>query len=404
MRLPPSLRAPQYRLYAGGNLFALQGMWAQRTVIAWLAWDLTESASWVGVIAFLSFAPTLISGPVFGVFADQTDLRRAIVAVEIAFTVIAVALFVLLISGALSIWGLAAIALMIGLAISAHHPVRLALIPRLAPREVLPNAIAMSSLNFNLARLTAPAWAGYAITALGTEATAAICALLFGPVVFAYARLKPRELDGGPAPRQGFLASLKEGAAYAWRTPMIRLALLLTTVFALLVRGFLEVLPVVADGVFARGAAGLGALMAAVGGGALAAAALLASRDLVTTPEPPRATLIAIFAGYGSLMALAVTPWWPLVLLLSGLAGFTGTMVGVTMQSVVQLALEDGKRGRVMSLWITVGIGAAALGAIGLGALMDAIGYRATLLWCPPFAAAATMTVFALAGGVRRAA
>ncbi|MEO1611971.1 MAG: MFS transporter, partial [Pseudomonadota bacterium] len=66
MRLPPALRAPQYRRYVAANFFALQGVWAQRTIIAWLAWEMTEQASWVGLIAFLSFAPTLVSGPVFG--------------------------------------------------------------------------------------------------------------------------------------------------------------------------------------------------------------------------------------------------------------------------------------------------------------------------------------------------
>lgn len=397
MRLPPALREPQYRLYALGNLFSLQGMWAQRTVIAWLAWELTHSASWVGVISFLSFAPTLVSGPVFGVLADRADLKRAVILVQTALAVVAAALWLALLSGALDILGLAAIALAQGVTISAHHPTRMALTPRLAPRAALPNAIAISSLNFNLARLTGPAWAGLAIAGIGADWTAGITVLLFAPVVTILARLSPRPAEGEPSARTGLAAALTEGAAYAWTTPAIRFALLLTSVFAFLVRGFLELLPVMADGVFDRGASGLGALMAAAGAGALLSAIYLASRDVVTEARAPREVIAALFGGYAALAGISLAPSWPMVVALTGFAGVCGTMVGVSLQSVVQLALDDQRRGRVMSLWIMVGIGAAALGSIFLGALIDFIGYHDALLWTAPLAAAATLSVLLFA-------
>lgn len=397
MRIPPALREPQYRLYALGNFFSLQGMWAQRTVIAWLAWELSHSASWVGAIAFLSFAPTLVTGPVFGVMADRADLKRAAMLVQATLAAVAALLWLAILSGELDIAGLALIALIQGVTTSAHHPVRMALTPRLAPREALPNAIAITSLNFNLARLTGPAWAGLAITAIGAGWTVALTVLLFAPFIAILSRLRPRPADGPPPARARLAAALGEGAAYAWTTPPIRLALLLTMVFAFLVRGYLELLPVMADGVFERGAAGLGALMAAGGGGALLSAFFLASRDVVTDTRPPKLVQVALFGGYAALAGIALAPSWSVVVALTGVAGVCGTMVGVSLQSNVQLALDDARRGRVMSLWIMVGIGAAALGAAALGVLIDLIGHRAALLWTAPLAAAATLSVFLVA-------
>ena len=103
--------------------------------------------------------------------------------------------------------------------------------------------------------------------------------------------------------------------------------------------------------------------------------------------------LATALLGVALVPVVGLSASWSVTLLSVACLGYAATLTGISMQTAIQVDLDDELRGRVMSLWITVGIGAAALGAIGLGALMDAIGYRATLLWCPPFAAAATTIV-----------
>ena len=225
MRLPISLRAPQYRRYVAANFFALQGVWAQRAVIAWLAWEMTEQASWVGFVAFLSFAPVLISGPVFGVWADRANLKRATILVLIAQAAIGAALTMLILSGALTIQLLSAVGLAQGVANSAHHPVRMALTTRLAPREALANAIAVSSLNFNVARLTGPAAGGFAIAAIGPGLTTAATVALYLPVLAIMRGLAPRPAEGGPPERETILAALTEGARFDLAHDAIRAAM-----------------------------------------------------------------------------------------------------------------------------------------------------------------------------------
>ncbi len=390
MTFPPALREAQFRNYAFANLFSLNAIWAQRTVVAWLAWELTGSAGWVGLIAFLNFAPTMVSGPVFGALADRVDLRMSALAVQVSEMIVTLALWALVATGLLNIYGLAATSLVFGVVISAHHPTRMALTPRLVPKGALANAVAISSLNFNLARLIGPAASGWAIATIGVDGTLLVAAALFAPVIAILFTLAPRAAESAPSAQTSLLASIAQGARFAMNHELIRAAMLLTGVFALIVRGMLELLPPIADGVFSRGAAGLGELMAAAGAGALMAAIFLSSKGAEEASAVPRCTLFAIFFGFGATIALATSPVWSLALIATACAGFCGTMVGVSLQSVVQLNLTDERRGTVMSLWVMVGIGSASIGAIIIGGIADVIGLGPALTGASVLGAAAS--------------
>ena len=380
MEFPAALREPQYRNFVLANMFSLNAIWGQRTIVAWLAWDLTGSATWVGLIAFLNFLPTMISGPIFGALADRIDLRTSVLVVQLSEMVITAALLGLYVGGVLDIYVLATVSLVLGVVISAHHPTRMALTPRLVPKTALANAVAIGSLNFNFARLIGPAMAGWSIATLGIGWTLGACVLLFAPVIAILSTLNPRAAEGPPRQQVSLISAVVEGVRFAAGHKLIRAAMTLTGMFALIVRGMLELLPAIADGVFQRGAAGLGEMMAAAGAGALMAAVFLSSRGSDEGERLPLRALIAIFIGFVAAMALAAAPTWPLALVAVAASGFCGTMVGVSLQSVVQLNLTDDRRGTVMSLWVMVGIGSAAFGAILMGALADAIGLDAALI------------------------
>jgi MFS family permease len=373
-----ALHSPDFRFYLLGNIFALNAVWLSRITLGWLAWSLTGQAAFVGLIAFLSFAPTLISGPFFGVLADRVDLRRAALATQSGLALAAAALLGAHLAGALGPGLLAGIAAAIGVVTSAHHPVRMALAPALVERSAIASVVALTSVNFNLARLLGPALGGIIIARFGIGAALAATAAGFLPLIGVLLRLEsPPRIDAGP--REAFLAALAAGIRHAAGVPLIRGALLLTFLFSLAGRGVLEILPVVADGAFGRGPAGLGALTAAAGFGALIASASLALGRSQTPGRLPRRAVAAALLGLGMVAGLGRTGAWPLALALVAGLGATGTLVGISMQSAVQLVVPDALRGRVMSLWTLVAVGGAALGALGLGALIDLAGARAAL-------------------------
>lgn len=382
MPVPAALTHAPFRAYLAGNFFGLMGMWVLRVALAWLAWELTGSAGWTGFIAFLNFAPTLVSGPLFGVAADRSDPRLGMVATQSGQALCAGALAALATYGLLTLTALAAIALASGVAASAYHPMRMSLAPRLVPKSHLPQAVAMTALNFNTTRMIGPALGGWLIAGQGAAPTAAMATLCFAPQVLALLTI-PRQPPSRAARADasglaGFAQELRGGAAFVLARPLLREAFAVSFFFSFAGRGILEILPAAADGLYDRGATGLGLLTAAAGAGAVLSALWLAqgARD---EAQMRRRALAAAFAGQALVLALALIESWPVALLAVAGLGAAGTIVGVSSQSLTQAGTPDGARGRVMSLWILMGIGGAAFGALGLGALADVVGLRAAL-------------------------
>ncbi|MCK0167385.1 MFS transporter [Jannaschia sp. S6380] len=366
-----------FRAYFLAAVPLVQALWAQRVTLGWLAWQVSGSAPFVGLIAALGLAPTILAGPVFGVLVDRTDIRRALMATSGAMCGLLVLATLLAAGPGLGRGSLVALALAIGLVTAAHHPVRMSLGPRLVPQADVSNVVALSALNFNLARMIAPVLTGVALATVGPVATLGLSAMLYVPMLVAVRWMAPRALPSGRAGR-----SLRDGIAEALRyvaaTPVARRALSLTAAMAILVRGYLELLPVMAEGVHDRGAAGLGILTAAAGAGALVAA--LAKTATAGQVGISPSTRVVLLGGVLSLAFLGLSTSWIAALAWTGILGFASTFCGVGLQTAVQEALPDDLRGRVMSLWVVVGIGAVALGSGLLGVLSGLVGMPAALV------------------------
>jgi len=376
----PALRSRDFRLYLAGNFFALNANWILRLVTGWLGWQLTGSVTWTGILAFLLFAPTMVSGPLFGVVADRVDIRRAGLLIQSLLLALALLLLAMFLGGLLGIWVLAALALAFGIVTSAYHPIRMSMVPRLVERDGIANAISITSINFNLGRFIGPAVGGWLIHRFGAGFAIGVIVACYLPFIAALVFLRPRERNN-PTPAQGsLLAQLLDGGRYAWRHPVILKGLALIALFAVILRGTLELLPALADGVYARGADGLGQAAASAGVGALFSSFAMAMLPTGERTAIPATAIAGILGGLALTAALGTVPgWWITLLLLAGM-GFCGTIVGVSLMQTIQMQVDDAYRGRVMSLWGVVGIGGAATGAAVLGAVADLFGLPAVLL------------------------
>lgn len=370
-----------FRIYLIGNVFALNGLWMQRVTIGWIAWDMTASASFVGFVAFINFAPTIVAGPFFGVLVDRIRIRRAAMITQSCMTVLALLLFASYTVGILGPVLLTLASAMLGLATAAHNPIRMSLAPRLVDRAAVASVVSFAAINFNLARMTGPALGGWLIATWGVGASLLIQAVFYLPFILALSTLKPRERVRTITERAPFFKEMALGIRHAWRTPLIRQAIFITGIGAFITRGVLEILPVIADGTFNRGATGLGLLTAAAGAGALLAGITKAVLPGQDGGRLPRLALACVFMGIALVPFVGLSTSWSVTLVLVAILGFAATMTGVSMQTAIQIDLDDDLRGRVMSLWILVGIGGAACGAVALGLMADAIGLAQSLAW-----------------------
>ncbi len=351
----------------------------QRVTIGWIAWDMTASASFVGLIAFVSYAPSIVTGPFFGVLVDRIRVKRAAMATQVVLLLLAFVLFATYAQNLLTPALLAVFSGLSGIVSSAYNPIRMSLAPRLVDQKAVASVITLGAINFNLARLTGPAIGGWMIAVWGVGPSLLVQSFLYLPFIFAISFLKPRPRSHRPGPVEPFMQAMAAGIRYVRHHDLTRRAILITAAFAFVIRGVLEILPVLADGVFDKGASGLGLLTSAAGFGALLAGvgkAFLPSQIVGRLPLP---ALISAVIGVALVPVVGQSTSWELTLVLIAILGFTTSLTAISMQTAIQLGLDDDFRGRVMSIWVMLGIGASAAGAVVLGSLADQIGFGLAL-------------------------
>ncbi|NND49099.1 MAG: MFS transporter, partial [Rhizobiales bacterium] len=376
-----ALQSKDFVLYTAGNASAMVALWINRVIVGWLGWELTGLASWVGLLSFFLFAPTIVASPLFGVLLDRIDVRRAAL---ISQTVLASTVMVLLIfqlTGVLTIWLLGSVALVIGITSSADRTIRFVLVPRIVEKAAIANAVAIHGINFNTARLVGPAIGGLLIDAYGTDVATMVNAVMIMPFLIVLLMVKIRDRDSPKQERKAFFREMRDGAQYALGHPIIREAMILTCVLSLAARGIIEILPAIADGEFGRGAQGLGQMLTASGAGALLAAVSIAlRRSGVPVPGISTSARVSIFGGLIAVVLLGLTTDWVFAMALIFALGFFLTNNGIDLQATIQIELTDTYRARVMSMWVVLVIGGAAISAIGLGFVADLVGMSTTLI------------------------
>lgn len=390
-----ALSSSNYRTYLYGNVFSVLGVWVQRLALGWHAWQLSESAVVVGIVAAAQFLPLLILTPFFGVLADRIRPRSGSIVMHAILAAVAAILSILTFRGSMTIELLASLALLHGIANSAYSPIRLALVPDLVPPQQFPSAVAISSVVFNLSRFVGPGIAGAIVAFYGLGFAYLVNAITYLPGVVALLLIRIERAHEPARSDAGFMAQLAEGLRYTRDHPRIRQVVLLVGVSNFFGRGILELMPAFAALVFNGGSSVLAALMSAAGVGAIVAS-LAYSTGFLRLRLHTSVVVGAIGVGVALLLFALVTRLATGLVALS-LLGFFTTFVGVGSQSEVQVHVENRLRGRVLSLWTILAIGGPAIGSLAAGALAGVFGGRQTSL---VFAVASLLLVLAV--GIRR--
>jgi MFS family permease len=369
------LRNPNFGIYSIGNGLSLIGMWMQRIALGWLAWQLTHSGLWLGIVAFADFFPVIVVGPVAGAVADRLDRLRVMKISQVLQLIQAATLFALTASGHINIWLLVTLTAIQGVLVAFNQPARLAFIPSLVTPPDLAAAVAINSVIFNLARFIGPIFAGLAIVWSGVSAAFAMNALSYVVFQLALARMHipPDEAEPAAKPR-GFASEVRDGIRYTVTHPLIGTLFVLLIAIGIGGRPLTELLPGLADDVFHAGAAGLSILASAVGAGAIVGGLWLGHR---AKSSDLMAVALATTLGQAltAILIIATDRLWLAVPAVVAY-GFCVSTAGIATQTLVQLASDRSMRGRVMSLYGLIFRGGPSLGALGAGLLSVRLGLR----------------------------
>ncbi len=350
------------------------GTWMETLSVGILVTDATNEAVWTGLVAAAGFVPSAVLGPFGGALADRVPRRRLLLITTTIQTIFAGTLTALAATGHTSPGLVTLIVLGAGCTQAIGFPAYQAVLPDLVPKEDLIGAVALSSAQWNLGRVIGPALAGIVISIGGYTWAFAINTLSFFAVIFAVTQLRI------PPPikrrAQSVFASVREGIAYTRRDPGLRVVVVYMAVNTLLAAPFIALIPAMAEKVFHSGAGGTAALVTAQGLGAVTMALTLAALAL---RFGPRRVLLGVLWGLPpALVAYAVMPELALSAVAIYFVGllYLGALSSFT--SIAQLRAPAAVRGRVLSV-LQVLLGSLyPLGAVLQGAIVDAIGLRAT--------------------------
>lgn len=373
-----ALRNRNYRLFYFGQTISLSGTWMQTIAQAWLVLQITDSKVALGTVTMLQFLPITIFVLFAGVIADRVPKRNFIIATQMLAMTQAFALTALVWSGRVELWHVYVLAMMLGLSNAFEQPTRQAFVVEMVGKDDLMNAVALNSGMFNAARLIGPAIGGFVIASVGVKMAFLINGISFLPVIAGLMLMRTSELYAvnrrvaGPA---NAFAELREGLAYAFRTPPAFLIVILVAIIGTFGYNFTVMLPLVDHYVLHRGATGLGWMTSAVGLGALISALSLASRTSV-----PRSTLFGGALAFSLLLgAVAMSSWFPVTMLFLLLLGVANTVFGSTANTSMQLAAPDHLRGRVMGLYMLLFAGSTPIGGFLTGFMADRLGVQTTI-------------------------
>jgi MFS family permease len=374
LRRFPALASRDYILFLVGQFISVIGTWMQNTAQPYLAYRISGRPLDLGLIGFAATLPTLLLALPAGVLVERWDKRRTVIVFQSIMSLQAFGLAALTFTGHIQIWHIAVFALIFGAASAVEITARQAMLIELAGREALPSAIALQTTAFNVGRVIGPLVASWLLTSTGTEASVFLAngvsfVFVIIGLIIAQTRFKiPREVEG----QLSLAAEFREGMAYIRRNTLVATIIVMAALVGFFGFPLVQQIPALARDVMRTAsdtesavAARTSLLYAAQGAGALTAAVLAAYLNASRN----KGVMMALgqVAFILPLIVLGYAPNTAISLVLLVLIGWGTVTQLVAMNTLIQVSVPNGLRGRVFSVYLWALQGVAPFGSLMIG-------------------------------------
>lgn len=367
-----------YRLHYIGQGISLLGTWMQRIAISWLVYRLTDSAFMLGFMAFVSLLPSLVLSPFIGSFVDRYPKYRLLLTTQIGMMLQAGILTIIVATGYFTVTWIVVLSFIQGVINAFDVTVRQSIMVQLVDtKEDLPNAIALNSTAFNLARMVGPAIGGILLATYGEVACFAVNFLSYFVVMGTLFSMRLRS-DNVPARTMSNWQGLVDGFNYLKKSRHLTSLIILLSLSSLFIIPYTTLLPVVAKEMFNGDATTFSWFESAVGLGALIGAIYMA-RLRPATNLRFRVIAAALVFGVG-ITALSLSSWLPLALCCTLLAACGMMIQNSSINTYIQTHSMPAYRARAISYYIMAFQGVFPLGSLLIGFLAQTWGVQITLL------------------------
>lgn len=376
--MPPALEKTRVRIYVAGHIVSVLGNWFQQVALSWLVFRLTGDVFLLGLTGFLLNISYLLFGGIAGALADRLPRLQFLIAVDLCLAALAFVLALLVFAGVSDVRAYLIVAALTGVASSFEMPIRQSLFKDIVEdRHLLPSAIALSALVFNMGRMVGPALAGLLLLYVSEAWCFIINGVSFAAIIIALLAMKlPASAWTVPPPRAktSLFDSLHVLAAF----PGVRYLLPTVVALGLLVTPYVVLMPSIVAEFFDGRSSTVGILTGSAGLGALVSALYLSmqpgySRQLRLISVAPMITGVV-------LVGFALSRNLTLSMLLLAALGASMMLASNTINALLQQSTPDAWRGRVIGLYAMAFAGTAPLGNLLAGAVAAKIGLMPTLI------------------------
>jgi MFS family permease len=374
------IRSRNFGPYFGGNAASASGTWFQNLAASILVFRLTHSAFLLGVLNFCQYTPVLLLSSWAGGLADRVDRRRLLLVTQLVSTALSGGLAALAWNGAADEWTVIGFSAALGVASAVSVPAQQSLITALVEEEDVPQAVALNSMTFNLARAIGPASAAGVIALAGVAWAFAINSVSYLLLVAGLLLVRPRPEERAER------SSLRESFRLLREHPRLALALLVVMVAGFGSDPVNTESPAFAHA-FGHSATWAGVIVACFGIGAVSAALLVAGR-VAGSRRRMALTLGALGSG---IFLFSISPWFAAGFVALAVAGFGYLGSNTSATTRLMLGVAPWQRGRIMGLWSIAFLGLRPVASLADGGIAGAFGVRTAgmVLAVPALAAAA---------------
>jgi predicted MFS family arabinose efflux permease len=323
------------------------GTWMQIVAQGWLIYRLSHSAFLLALDQFLGGIPIFLFSLIGGVVADRIERRKILLVSQYMQMGSAALLTILVATGVVHVWHILCLSFVSGLAQAFGGPAYQALIPTLVDREDMPNAIALNSIQFNMAVTIGPALAGQALAKLGEKWCFGLNAISFLAPIITLSIITTRFLPVSTT--ESMFSSLKQGIKFLRRQNSMEALIVLAFCMTALSMPMRTYMPVFVKDIFHRGPETYGNLLSLMGLGSICGSLFVAERGDIRH-KGRFALSVLIFLGVG-ISGFSLSKFLPLSYAMLVLVGASMMAVFATVTSLVQLITTNEMRGRVMSVY-----------------------------------------------------
>jgi len=336
-----------FRLMWTGACLSAVGTWMQEFAQGWLIWQMSRNATLLALAPILQAIPIFLFSLIGGVLADRFERRHMLIFSQCVQMTVALVLTVLVGFGMVRVWHFLVAAFVAGFGQAFGGPAYSALIPTLVPKEDVPNAIALNSIQFNAAVAIGPAFGGWALGALGSTWCFGLNTLSFLAPIVALLMLKVRFLPEKTG--ESILASMKEGIRFIRNQGSMQALIVLGFLMTLLAIPMRTFLPVFADKVLHMGAGTFAALLSASGAGSVVGALVVAY--LGNVKRKGHLALVMLMCLGTGIAGFALSRSIVFTCIMLFFSGASMMAVFSMVMSLVQLVVTNQMRGRVISVY-----------------------------------------------------